>query len=137
MSVRKEKDGKRKEEEDGCQVSYGRKSFSRRSSPSMVERSGTGTCWQDGHVGGVSDKHSVSVAREAQASRLHGAGGAHRTRLPLGVRTNAYWIPLTELHALREKVKRYEYAEKTQEAQRQPASAQGRSHDDGKMEVDD
>ena len=55
-----------------------RKSFSRRSSPSMGERSGTGTCWQDGNVGGVSDKHSVSVAREAQASRLHGAGGAHR-----------------------------------------------------------
>ena len=53
-----------------------------------------------------------------------------------GGEDKVHWNSQTELRELREKVKWYERAEKKKGVQLQQASVEGRSEEDGKMEVD-
>ena len=107
MTAPKEKDSKRRKRRDGCLASYERKRFLPRLSQT-VERSK-----QDGGVGDVRQAFRQccqgSIGKRSQ-QRL---GGAHRTHpYQVEVITEIIGNSRTELQGLREKIKRYENAEK-------------------------
>ena len=144
MTVRREKDGKRRKRRDGWHVSFGWKRSLPRLSLLMVERSGTvfsardRTCGQDQYSGGVRQTSRQCCKGSTDKRSRQRPGGIHRTRPHQAVvRTKVQWNLQSELHELREQVGWYGSDEKKQEVQRKPASEEGRCEEDGKMDVDE
>ena len=128
MTVRKEKDGKRRKGRDGCLASYERKNFGPALPQLILSLLLRDERVEKMEVSEVSDKHSVSIPAKAgrcSSDSSSASGGENKN----------YGNSRTELQKFRERIKRYEGAVKKQgtHTQCELAGEEGRLEEDGKM----